>query len=135
MKTKMFLLLVPLLLFFSQCEKEKTVTADLPISVGVKVVQNLLLNDLKGWHSNTVEKYRKELIPSTSGLRKTSRTLDPQWTGARIETLSNGAKAVIVPSKEYTLDNKKLFMLREFVFLLNPAGTKIKNGKIVEIIG
>lgn len=131
----MFLLLVPLLLFFSQCEKEKTTTADLPISVGVKVVQNPLLNDLKGWYSNTVEKYRKELIPSTSGLRKTSRMLNPQWTGARIETLSNGAKAAIVPSKEYTLDNKKLFMLREFVFLLNPAGTKIKNGKIVEIIG
>ncbi|WP_276360140.1 hypothetical protein [Daejeonella sp. H1SJ63] len=49
--------------------------------------------------------------------------------------MNNGATAAIVPSGEYVLKNSKLSMLREFVFLLNPVGTKVKNGKIIEIIG
>lgn len=134
MKSKILPLLLPVLIFCTKCEKEKTITRDLPSSEGVKP-QLLLLNDLKSWHSGTVEKYKKRLAPTTFGTSKMVRTLEPLWEKTRIEKLNNGAIAAIVPSKEYVLDNLKISMLREFVFLLNPSGTKIKNGKIVEIIG
>lgn len=134
MKLQIIPLLFIVLIFFTQCEKDQSIPKTLPDSE-TKIVQLKLLNDLKNWHSETVDKYKKTVLPATSRVNKKSSTLEPLWSKARIEKLNNGATATIVPSTEYKLENSKLSMLREFVFLLNPSGTKIKNGKIVEIIG